>query len=145
MSGPTSTLAILFIRNELRQILFIPVYCTRAETGAETGTYHDTCMHSVHIGMNSGMKYTQIQYTDMHSSRKTYLHVSGLSVLKIQSDMHTIHLRGCLNTDKYIEICLNTCMYVCIRYGLCISDLYLDVSFAHPCGYLYVLFQLLHR
>ena len=76
---------------------------------------------------NSG-RYTPI-YTDMHSPRSTYLHVFGLSVLKIQSDMHKIHLRGFLDTYRYIEICLHTCMYpirfVLIRFIprciLCIS------------------------
>ena len=32
-------------------------------------------------------------------------------------------------------------MHVCIRYGLCISNLYLDASCAYLCGYLYVLFS----
>ncbi len=78
----------------------------------------------------------------MHSSRRSYLHVSCLNVLKIHSDINKIHLRGFLDTYKYMQIWLNTFMYVLhLRYAPR-ARMYRVHIFVHTCIYY---FQMLYR
>ena len=69
-------------------------------------------MYLVHIIKFSGMKYRQIP-----SDTYMYLHVFLINVLKIQSDMHTIHqgaYRICTVHIRYIHACIQLYLHVSV-------------------------------
>ena len=67
-----------------------------------------------------------------------YLHVFLIHVLKIQADMHMIHLRELLDTYRYKQIQWNTGMYVSdmhCTYQIC-TWMYRVHIYVHICMYL---------